>query len=468
MPDSVYEVVAQAARYWFLFLMVLIVWRSYRWLARDRKQRRKRLRLLPDAGFVGELVVLSGSDELPAGLALPVSREGVLGSVRGDDLYVPVRGVAKRHLWYVFEEEHGLRVQPLGRRAAQVDGAALEGRHARAYLAHGSRLRVGEAELRLRMFAGFEQAGSANRTAWADEPTAPDAAPQAAPAAPPEGAAMPPAAVASGLPPQPTPEQLAAFQQLQWMAAWQAWQAWQAQQGQAGATPVPDGTPAAPPLLHTAQGDFTAPPKAAPPQALLTDTPEDEPPQPAPDAPEGRVPRRLRHNPLPPLEAEGSIAPDDGYPDAFDPSETLPAQGDADALWAQTHAPTPEHTLHMSAATSEPDGYNPTFAPRVAFYPPEMDAEPDFELPPDGSADGPADAPAPSGEEAWPYAPYPQSDAHFANTGYTYPEYVEPESQPYEYADEDEAPRSLYLEPDEAAKAKQMLWDRYLKGGRRP
>lgn len=280
MPDSVYEVVAQAARYWFLFLMVLIVWRSYRWLARDRRQRRKRLRLLPDAGFVGELVVLSGSDELPAGLALPVSREGVLGSVRGDDLYVPVHGVAKRHLWYVFEEDHGLRVQPLGRRAVQVDGVALEGRHARAYLAHGSRLRLGEAELRLRMFAGFEQACAAHTAAWADGPTAPETAPQAAPAAPTEGAATPPAAVATGLPLQPTPEQLAAFQQLQWMAAWQAWQTWQTQQGQAGVSPSHDGAPAAAPLLRTPQGDFAAPPKATPPQALLTDQPADEPPQP--------------------------------------------------------------------------------------------------------------------------------------------------------------------------------------------
>ena len=72
MPDSVYEVVAQAARYWFLFLMVLIVWRSYRWLARDRKQRKKRLKLLPDAGYVGELVVVQGNEGLPMGLALPV------------------------------------------------------------------------------------------------------------------------------------------------------------------------------------------------------------------------------------------------------------------------------------------------------------------------------------------------------------------------------------------------------------
>ena len=58
------------------------------------------------------------------------------------------------------------------------------------------------------------------------------------------------------------------------------------------------------------------------------------------------------------------------------------------------------------------------------------------------------------------------SDARFVSSGYTYPEYVEPDMS-YEYADEDEAPRSLYVEPDEAEKAKRLLWDKYLKGGRR-
>ena len=51
-------------------------------------------------------------------------------------------------------------------------------------------------------------------------------------------------------------------------------------------------------------------------------------------------------------------------------------------------------------------------------------------------------------------------------SGNPYPEHVAPDV-PYEYADEDEAPRNLYVEPDEAEKAKRLLWDRYLKGGGR-
>ena len=171
MPDEVYEVVAQAARYWFLFLMALIAWRSYRWLARDRKQRRKRLKLLPDAGFVGELVVLKGNRDLAEGLALPIAHEGILGSVRADDVYVPVPGVAKRHLWFRFDEENGVMIQPFGNRTVLVDGRPPEDKRGRAYLTHGTRIQVGEAELRLRMFAGFEHAGvqAAETVAFGDE-----------------------------------------------------------------------------------------------------------------------------------------------------------------------------------------------------------------------------------------------------------------------------------------------------------
>ena len=122
LPAEVYELVAQAARYWFLFLMAIIVWRSYRWYRRDRRQAKKRLRLLPDAGYVGEMVVLEGGGALRRGQALPLPREGTLGTLRTNDLCVPVEGVAKRHLWFRFDQDEGLMIQPMRGRAASVDG----------------------------------------------------------------------------------------------------------------------------------------------------------------------------------------------------------------------------------------------------------------------------------------------------------------------------------------------------------
>ena len=158
MSTEIYEIIAQGARYWFLFLMALIVWRSYCWYRRDRRQRKKRLRLLPDAGFVGELVVIDGGGVLKDGSALAVPREGTLGFLRTNDICVPVDGVANKHLWFCFDDDEGLMVEPYGRKAVTVDGAPFKSRREPLYMAHGSRLVIGAAELRLRLFAGFETA----------------------------------------------------------------------------------------------------------------------------------------------------------------------------------------------------------------------------------------------------------------------------------------------------------------------
>ena len=366
MPDNIYEVVSQAARYWFLFLMALIVWRSFRWLRRDRRQRKKRLKRLPDAGYVGELVVLKGNDELPEGLALPVSNEGILGCLRGDDIYVPVSGVGKKHLWYSFDEEDGLRVEPYSRRIVEVDGETFTGRRRRAYLTHGSLLTVGEAQLRLRMFAGFEYAGVRY---------APEAEEEGAEAetAEPENAA--PAAVQPAAPPAGgvtfTPEQMAVIQQMQWAAALQAMQAVQTRRPYT----APGVESDSPPMEYD---DAETPPDG-----------EEETPDEQEDIPQeepARASKRLRRSPLPPLPP----IPAAGRPGA---QRRADARGYAEDEYARETSP--------------------------LFYPPVQDEE-----------------------------PRPEEDT------------------PYEYADEDEAPRSLYVEPDEAAEAKRLVWDKYLKGGR--
>lgn len=496
MPDQIYEVVSQGARYWFLFLMVLIVWRSYRWLARDRKQRKKRLKLLPDAGYVGELVVVQGNAELPEGLALPVSGEGTLGCLRGNDVYVPVKGVAKKHLWYEFDDEQGLRVEPYGRRRMEVDGKTYTGRRAHTYLTHGARLVLGDAVLRLRMFAGFEYAGIKHAVALEDE-LGPDVV---------EPSAMQP------MPDQPpagtiafTPEQVSAFQQMQqmqWMAAWQAMQAEQCipQAGepavpntQGNALPVSQGsvpppssmimTPAASAVLATATGEFLAPPKAAVSGAILSnaDTATEEETEDIEGnagsgyaAPAALQPQRHpRHHNLPPIADVDATSDGSEWAEAqnFASDAYAPENPTADELWTNSRMGDRDASLRRLPNNGLEDADdnaafagNTTFAPRVTFYPPVLEEEsyPGESQAPDATVTDRTD-------ETWPYATYPQSNVRFEESGYTYPEYVSPEAvdEPYEYADEDEAPRSLYVEPDEAAQAKRVLWDKYLKGGHR-
>ena len=162
MPTEVYEIIAQGARYWFLFLMALIVWRSFRWYRKDRRQYKKRLRLLPDAGYVGELVTIRGNAQLPTGTILPVPWEGIIGSGRGCDIFLPVPGVAPKHCWFSYDREDGLQLEPYHGRTVQVNDQTRTGRGENLSMHHGSRLYVGDVELRLRMFAGFETAARAH------------------------------------------------------------------------------------------------------------------------------------------------------------------------------------------------------------------------------------------------------------------------------------------------------------------
>ena len=170
MPTAVYEIVAQGARYWFLFLMALIVWRSFRWYRKDRRQYKKRLRLLPDAGYVGELVTIRGNAQLPTGTILPVPWEGIIGSGRGCDIFLPVPGVAPKHCWFSYDREDGLQLEPYHGRTVQVDDQTRTGRGENLSMHHGSRLYVGNVELRLRMFAGFETAARARVLRDAPQP----------------------------------------------------------------------------------------------------------------------------------------------------------------------------------------------------------------------------------------------------------------------------------------------------------
>lgn len=170
MPAEIYEIVALAARFWFLFLMALIVWRSYRWYARERRQRKKRLRLLPDAGYIGEFVVLQGADDLKEGEVLSVPFEGTLGFVRSNDLCVPVPGVATRHLWFSYDERRGLKLTALGRNDFSVDEKTIGEEPKGLCMVHGSRLYIGECELRLRMFAGYEVGMNPQRMMTVDYP----------------------------------------------------------------------------------------------------------------------------------------------------------------------------------------------------------------------------------------------------------------------------------------------------------
>ena len=154
---EIYTAVFPASRWLFAFFALMLLAFAFAWHFADRRERRNRLKNLPGAGTVGELVVLSGSSDLPVNTWFPVPREGVLGSVRSCDLVVPCGGVRSRHLDFSWQDGTGLLVRPRFGCDALVDGMPVSrgGAYAGAPMRHGSVLQVGDAVLRLQLFSAL-------------------------------------------------------------------------------------------------------------------------------------------------------------------------------------------------------------------------------------------------------------------------------------------------------------------------
>ena len=157
VSPEIYEVLSVASRWLFAFFALILLLLAFSWHHSDRKERKDRFRNLPGAGTIGELVVLSGSRELPQDTWFPVPREGVLGSLRSCDLVIPCPGVVSHHLDFSWQDGTGLLIRPRIGCEVLVDGVPVSrrGAFADAPLRHGSILQVGTAMLRLQLFSAL-------------------------------------------------------------------------------------------------------------------------------------------------------------------------------------------------------------------------------------------------------------------------------------------------------------------------
>ena len=181
MSQETYSAVFLASHWLFAFFALMLLLFAFAWHHSERKERRNRFKNLPGAGTVGELVVLSGSSELPPDTWFPVPREGVLGSIRSCDLVVPCPGVRSQHLDFSWQDGTGLLIRPRAGCDVLVDGVPVSrrGAYADAPLLHGSTLQVGSAVFRLQLFSAL------SHTSRPYTPQAPAAGPPAAGWAPP-------------------------------------------------------------------------------------------------------------------------------------------------------------------------------------------------------------------------------------------------------------------------------------------
>ena len=161
VSPEIYAVLSTASRWLFAFFALVLLFFAFAWHHSDRKERRDRFKNLPGAGTVGELVVLSGSDELPVDTWFPVPREGVLGSLRSCDLVIPCPGVSSHHLDFSWQDGTGLLIRPRVGCEVLIDGVPVTRRGMDKPLVHGSVLQIGSAVLRLQLFAALSHT---NRT----------------------------------------------------------------------------------------------------------------------------------------------------------------------------------------------------------------------------------------------------------------------------------------------------------------
>lgn len=199
VSPEIYTVLSEASRWLFAFFALMLLFFAFSWHHSERKERKERFKNLPGAGNIGELVVLSGSDELRQDTWFPVPREGVLGSLRSCDLVVPCPGVSSQHLDFSWQDGTGLLIRPRIGCEVLVDGMPVSrrGAWADAPLTHGSVLQVGTAVLRLQLFSAL------SHTNRSFTPYTPASAPNAGGWTPPSAQVPPAAARTWQAPPAP-------------------------------------------------------------------------------------------------------------------------------------------------------------------------------------------------------------------------------------------------------------------------
>ncbi|MBQ9265163.1 MAG: FHA domain-containing protein [Clostridia bacterium] len=147
MASEAYELLALLMRYVFVLIGALVLLRAFRWMRRDAKNYRREMRALPDAGLVGQIV------DLRNGKSQPLPREGDMGSSHECDIFIKGAGVLRHHARFAFEEGKGVLITPSRHGKTFLAGAELR---APGYALHGTQLQLGEAALRVRLFAGLK------------------------------------------------------------------------------------------------------------------------------------------------------------------------------------------------------------------------------------------------------------------------------------------------------------------------
>lgn len=149
MPKELYELIALSLRYFFIFILALIAFRCYFWQSKDKRAWKRFKKALPSAGFVGEIYVVYGNDKLKANTRIDLPQEGVIGNSLICDVILPSKNISKRQAYFRLDINEGLYLELLDNSEIMVDDLQLNKKHQKAYVLHGSELRLAEFKLKV-------------------------------------------------------------------------------------------------------------------------------------------------------------------------------------------------------------------------------------------------------------------------------------------------------------------------------
>ena len=145
MTSDLYALIALAARYWFVALIVALLFRGWRMTVADNRRAKLMREWMGQTGCVGELILNPGSKKR---VSYPLPREGVLGSAVSADVRIRHRDIERAHAHFELREG-GLLMKPMGRAALSV-GGGFTGES--VFLEDGDVLTIGKLQLMLVLF----------------------------------------------------------------------------------------------------------------------------------------------------------------------------------------------------------------------------------------------------------------------------------------------------------------------------
>ena len=155
MSSELYALIALAARYWFVALIVVLLFRGWRMTVLDNRRAKLIREWMGQTGCVGEWIANPGSKKR---VSYPIPREGVLGSGRSADVRIRHRDLKRAHAHFELREG-GLLVRPLGSALLAVGGGHTG---EAVFLQNGDVLTVGNLELMLVLFDAPDEADEAS------------------------------------------------------------------------------------------------------------------------------------------------------------------------------------------------------------------------------------------------------------------------------------------------------------------